>query len=181
MKPKHLTILILSMLLISACASHEKYPSQWDKFQQPASTGCLNISGKYKNAGMSTTPGYEPELAWMLFPDEHDLNRQVTHISFAMKGPDTITVTLWEKGDAIFSKGFQRGEQGFYCEDKLIKIKVSENINRDGVLATEWHVLGFGKSGRNLIVKDENRAIGMMFFIPVAGTATRWYRFEPSK
>ncbi len=171
---------LLSILLISSCATHEEYPNKWEQIHHLSSTDCVNISGKYNNTGVSSTPGYEPELSWKLFPD-YELKNKVTSISFLFQEPEILSITLWNNDEAIYVKDFLKHKNDFYCEDGLIKIKIKKNINREGVLASEWSTLGFSKAKNNLIVKNENGAIGMMFLIPVAGTGTNWYKFEKSK
>ena len=62
-----------------------------------------------------------------------------------------------------------------------MKIKDKDFTNRDAVVAIEWNTMGLVKSGRDLVSKYEHGGIGMMCFLPAAGTGTNWYKFEALK
>ena len=59
-----------------------------------------------------------------------------------------------------------------------MKIDTRDYVNRDGVIGKEWSVLGFVKLENELIVKNENGAVGLFFLFPVAETGTSWYKFK---
>jgi len=174
-KLKILPLIIVIMLY--SCAYHDEYPKGWSPISNTAKLQCVDISGHYRNIGESETPNYQPMLSWKLFKSS-EFSLDPTHVSFSFIENNKLKVTLWENGQEIFAKAFEKSSKGYFCEEGLIKIDTREYLNRDGVVGTEWHVLGFTKIDDDLIVKDENGAIGMMLLIPVAATGTNWYRFK---
>ena len=91
---------------------------------------------------------------------------------------NSLVITLWNGDKQIFSRTLKKELNEFGCLDGFIKIDTKEFVNREGALGKEWSVLGLLKSDGQLVVKNENGAVGTLFLIPFAGSGTSWYRFK---
>lgn len=174
---KYKIYILCCSLFLSACSFHNSYPANWAPLQLSSSIECPNIAGTYINKGEGDNPKYEPELSWHLFRNSAPW-KEATHISFEQNDNKLLNITLWNEEKRIFNKQLNNTSNEFICEEGLLKIKTREYLNREGVLGTEWSVLGLVRSENYLVVKNESGAIGMMFIVPVAGSGTNWYRFK---
>jgi len=173
MKIKYLVALLMFSMLFSSCVFHQRYPSDW---AQPIMNETIDITGSYSNRDKDKV-----FLSGFIFNDiEWKRQKSITHIEIKQFGNRKIKFIAWNE-DTIVDKKLVSLTKGEYC---LISGGIKKRNNRfssdQGVIAKEYGHIIFTKSTDGyLILKSQSKLMGMCFFIPVAGSEKKWYRFQP--
>ncbi|UCD54701.1 MAG: hypothetical protein JSV93_04040 [Candidatus Omnitrophota bacterium] len=173
MKIKYLAILLMFPVLLSSCAFHQRYPSDW---AQPITNEKVDITGGYNNTDKD---GFF--LSAFIFNDiEWERQKSITHVEIKQFGNQEIEFVAWNEDTIIDKKLFPLTKGDYRLISGGIKKRNNRFVSEQGVIGMERGYIIFTKSADGyLILKSRSKVMGMCFFIPVAGSEKKWYRFHP--
>ena len=164
-------ILAISSLLLG-CISKQDYQEDWEQVKASASV-CPDISGTYFNYGVRTDSSYKPILSSLLglkIAPPENIDLVLTENSL------TITDLNEHQKDESISLRFK--PEYLYCKDGHLVLEKGKFQNREGALGQEWQTYVFSISDDGLVLNKTQSAIGMLFFIPIAGSESNWTLFK---
>jgi len=178
--------IILCGLFVTSCISHQKLPADWSLPQSAPSVTCPDISGNYDSDGECADKS-TGSLMMKLFELKEWYGKQedVTHVSIHQQDQDSIYLVAWKDNEVLYSKTLSMKSGDFKCKDGWIEITSAgggiAGATFFGAIYTERTTKSFAKSDGYLLMKDENKAVGIVIVpipFPFAGSSVAWCRFE---
>ena len=182
-------LMILSLVLLSACTAIEKspYPADWPAIDHAASD-CTGMSGVYSSAAALQTyrhPHQDVLLALALLPPGEYLT-QVQRVSLDFGSVDYLEVhALAEDGSVLLKRRYREGEEFLHCENGALILNPSKMPER--VKAPDTPLVGFSRNQVELrkaqdgalVMRESGSATGMAFLlVPVHTQSEQWYLFR---
>ncbi|MFH1318960.1 MAG: hypothetical protein ABIH71_08105 [Candidatus Omnitrophota bacterium] len=173
MKIKYLAILLMFPMLLSSCVFYQRYPSGW---AQPIMNERIDITGIYSNTDKDRV-----FLSGFIFNDvEWERQKSITYVEIKQFGNREIEFIAWNEDTIIDKKLVPLTNGDYHLISGGIKKRNNRFASDQGVIAMEYGHIIFTKSTDScLILKSQSKLVGMCFFIPVAGSEKKWYRFQP--
>jgi hypothetical protein len=174
-----LFIILLLLTGLTACAFYQKYPADWAVVVSIEKNKCPDISGTYKNLGESKQKGDEHKrLDRILIPQS--LISDSISVNIHQSNEDTLEISFWKGQKLILKKIYSKENKEFSCSPQGIRIRYKDWFGGEGFeLGMEWGWLYLAKSTDGaLVVNQRSKVFGVLFFIPVFGSGSTWYRFN---
>lgn len=164
-----ITLVLVIVLMLSGCISHQSYPKAWSAIDK----NCPNLTGVYHNQRAQLSSNKSTSLIQLFALNKIKSDTvNVTHADGAIQ-----LVVKDQQGQSHQSVYTQKS--GFIgCKDGFWVVEKSVMHNKEGALGKEWKRFLLSKNGQGLIVKKEQGAFGMLFFVPVVGSESDWYLFK---
>lgn len=172
---------LCAAISLHGCAVVGPYPSHWPKIGQAKLVGkCPDISGKYKNHGLSSPSDAEQlTLTQILGLEDGDVV-EITH------SPDVISVSLRTTDGRLVERDFQSrcildipGGRKLLLSD-LENDHESSFGGMPGILAMSGEMTPLYKAvDGSLIVAFQKSWGGLIVVLPIGMQERVWYRFEP--
>jgi hypothetical protein len=188
-------VALCAAISIHGCAVTGTYPSHWPELGQAQLVGkCPDISGKYKNHGLSSpSEAKQLTLAKILGLEDGD----VVEIT---QSPDMISVSLHTPDGRLVERDFFSCEtsigwdmgrpQSFLCPFDILsgRILLLSDLERDhtqslggayGLVYANWAGAPLQKAtDGSLVVKFEKGSGALIGLLPLGTLERVWYRFE---
>ncbi len=173
---KVLTTLASILTLLPGCVSNPSYPTSWDTVLDEKK--CPRIDGKYLNSGVDHT-GREINLSSFLFRTD---NVKADYVRFTTTN-NKVTIDVFNDGELVINH--IENINNDYCEDQQVEFDLPETeggVNRGGVLGYTWESALFSKNeGDDFLIHHNSSAIGIVYIIPIIGSAWSWIKFTEIK
>lgn len=162
------------MIVASGCAHFERIPATWEPAIPSHTDSCPNLDGTYLDKGELSNGSWSPSLITWIFPT-----------AYSEKKPEKVQ--LWRTGDILQIRTIgnskndelflsrQRGE--FRCSDGLLKIPVSESLQREYISAIGSGTLELSRTEHFLVVNRSHQTASLFIFIPMIIVGNKYGRF----
>ncbi len=164
---------VQSFLLLSACSLHQPYPVAWGSLPPPPTQDCYRFAGSYSDLGS------DESLARQLFPSQPDSKFWAAdRVSLSLPSSDVLEVTAWKGQDQLFSRMLTSEAGRFTCDaGRLIVRPGARWEDADVGVVRESLTLTLTATDDYLVVEDQVKSFGIIFFVPMLAEETGWYRF----
>lgn len=165
-------LIIAISLLFFGCVSKQDYPESWKQIKA-SDSNCPDISGTYDNYGIRTDSSYQPILSSLLglnMAPPENINLELTK--------DSLTITDLSQNQKDESISLSFNPEYLYCKNGYLVLEKGKSQNREGALGKEWQTYVFSINDDGLVLNKTQSAIGMLFFVPIAGSESNWVLFK---
>lgn len=167
-----------ALFLLTACAVHRPYPASWEPLPVPPTADCHHFEGNYYDRGeIPGRPAAQPSLVAQLF-GYRTQRGTVGHVRFVLLQNEVLQVNFWEGMDWRSTPTFTRETNDFTCEAGRLVVHDQHGAVGGGVIGLQDVTITFSATEGHLVAEVKEFAAGLLFILPVAGTATSWYRFR---
>lgn len=174
------SVALAGLCLVAGCAVVEQqYPTSWEPLVPQPDGDCRQFEGRYADRGERTDEPTQPSLTRQLFGELSDWeNASTVQLSMPKDGALVVTVLGTDKA-VLVSRTLLRDDREFDCRGGRLIIRDKRWIFGYVISGRQHMELDLNHAGRKIAVHVEELAYGVMFaFVPAAGTARHWYRFE---
>ena len=163
---------------LAGCAVVEQdYPLAWDPLPQPAAASCARFAGSYADRGEAAEDRAEPSLTYGLF-GHHSAWKETRRVDLMFPAEGVLHITAWDEEKPLFTRTLTAREGEFSCKDGVLVVRSKRWVAADIVAGREDVTIEFRLSNGKLVAHVKEKTYGAMFaVVPIAGTATHWYRF----
>jgi len=169
--------LLLAMCLAGCAVTEEQYPQAWDPLPQPAAASCARFAGSYADRGESAGTSAEPSLTYGLF-GHHSAWKEVRRVGLALPHKGVLEISAWDDQKLLFKRTLTTQAGEFRCKNGMLVVRSKRWVAADVVAGREDVTIEFGLSNGKLVAHVKESTYGAIFaVVPIAGTATHWYRF----
>lgn len=169
---------LLAAIWLAGCAVTEQdYPLAWDPLPHPASESCARFTGSYADKGEAAGTRAEPSLTYGLF-GHHSAWKEARRVDFAVVGDSMLEVTAWGDTKPLFTRTLTTKAGEFGCKDGVLFVRSKRWVAADVVAGREDVTIEFRLADSKLVAHVNEITYGALFaVVPIAGTASHWYRF----
>ncbi len=167
---------LMAMCLAGCAVTEEQYPPAWDPLPQPAATDCARFAGSYADRGESAGPG-DPSLTYGLF-GHHSAWKEARRVVLELPAEGLLQVTAWDESKPLFTRTLTTREGEFRCKNGTLIVRSKRWVAADVVAGREDVTIEFNLAQGKLVAHVKESTYGAIFaVVPIAGTASHWYRF----
>jgi hypothetical protein len=176
MRSPLLPLAAAALLLLSACET-QPFPRSWD----PPETallpdGCAALQGVYVDGASPQSFGLIELLSGRPAKRLHADRVQLT-----MPAAGALKAEAYLGTTNVATLHFSESEQTLACRDDSAELAVGGMWAREGMFGVSKVTLALHKDRQgNLLVRQEERGVGVYGILPIPGGATNWYRFRPA-
>jgi hypothetical protein len=169
--------MLMAMCLTGCTVVDHQYPAAWDALPPAAAGSCARFAGSYADRGESSGTQTEPSLARGLF-GTHSAWKQVTRVDLSLPEEGVVTVTAWDGDEPLIEHKFTAAAGDFSCEEGRLVLRSKRWVVEDIVAGRQRITIEFSDAAPQLVAHVKESTYGTIFaVVPIAGTASRWYRF----
>ena len=178
MKAVRAAVLVCLLPVLAACAvTDEQYPLAWEPLLPPTARDCERFAGMYADRGEAPQSRVQPSLTYGLF-GHHSAWQNAHRVDFAFPDADTLQVTVRDTDKPLFTRSLSARKGEFACRDGRLDVRSRRWVAGDVMAGREDVAIEFHDAPSQLVARVRERAYGTIFaVVPIAGTATHWYRF----
>jgi hypothetical protein len=169
--------LLAAICLVGCAVTEQDYPLAWDPLPHRAPESCARFTGSYADKGEAAGTRAEPSLTYGLF-GHHSAWKEARRVDLAVVGAGMLEVTVWDEAKPLFTRTLTTKAGEFRCTDGVLFVRSKRWVAADVVAGREDVTLEFQLADSRLVVHVSEKTYGALFaVVPIAGTATHWYRF----
>ena len=118
-------------------------------------------------------------MAFRLIPREERFFEDLIALAEQIRvGAGMLEVTVWDEAKPLFTRTLTAKAGEFRCTDGVLFVRSKRWVAADVVAGREDVTLEFQLADSRLVVHVSEKTYGALFaVVPIAGTATHWYRF----
>ena len=166
------TLIIGLLFVLVACVSTQDYPTEWSNVEKTGQE-CPDVSGSYEDTGIKTSSDYQPSLTQFLGLNKYEADT----VNLTIKNNLIEAVAIKDK-KIVETKEFSYPTESAYCKEGNWVIENNDSHNREGVLGKEWKTYFLSNNSDGLVINQKQSAVGMIFFVPIAGSESTWVLFK---
>jgi hypothetical protein len=168
---------LLAMCLAGCAVTEQDYPVTWDPLPQPAAESCARFAGSYADRGEAARDRAEPSLTYGLF-GHHSAWKDARRVDLALPAEGVLQITVWDDQKPLLTRTLTTKEGEFRCDHGVLSVRSKRWVAADVVAGREEMTIEFRLSDSKLVAHVKEKTYGAIFaVVPIAGTATHWYRF----
>ena len=169
--------LFLAIWLAGCAVTDQEYPQAWSPLPPSATADCARFAGSYADRGETAGTGAEPSLTYGLF-GHHSAWKEARRVELALPAEGVLHVTAWDEGKPLFTRTLSARAGEFECKDGALVVRSRRWVAADVVAGREDVTIEFSQADASLVAHVRESTYGALFaVVPIAGTATHWYRF----
>ncbi|HEX6265855.1 MAG TPA: hypothetical protein VFZ81_03045 [Burkholderiales bacterium] len=169
--------IFLAMCLAGCAVTEQDYPAAWDPLPQPAASSCARFAGSYADRGETAGARAEPSLTYGLF-GHHSAWKEARRVDLALPAEGVLEITAWDDEKPLFKRTLTSKAREFRCKDGELVVRSKRWVAADVVAGREDVTIAFSLAGPRLVAHVKESTYGAIFaVVPIAGTASHWYRF----
>lgn len=170
----------VALLLLSACET-QPFPRSWD----PPETallpdGCAALQGVYLDGASPQSFGLIELLSGN--PSSSPARRlHADRVQLTMPAAGALKAEAYLGATVVATLHFSASEQTLTCRDDSAELAVGGMWADEGMFGVSKVRLALHKDRQgNLLLRREERGVGVYGVLPIPGGATNWYRFRPA-
>lgn len=168
---------VLAMCLAGCAVTEQDYPAAWAPLPQPVAESCAHFAGSYADRGETAGAHAEPSLTYGLF-GHHSAWKEARRVDLALPAEGVLEITAWDEHKPLFTRTLTSREGEFRCKGGELVVRSKRWVAADVVAGREDVTIEFTQAGAKLVARVKESTYGAIFaVVPIAGTATHWYRF----
>jgi hypothetical protein len=168
---------VILPVLAGACVAHHPYPEHWATPAAPASDDCRPVAGTYRDRGEMPGSSAQPSLTNELL-GYHSGWGAATEVSLAFSTSDAMQIVVSGAGGELSRHTFVAESGEFACDGGRAVVRLRRRIAANVVIGRQSIVYELEGSEDHLVVRYQERALVLMFLLPIPGTTSGWYRFQ---
>jgi hypothetical protein len=161
-------------LLLSGCVSNQEYPEGWKPVEKVNNQLCPALDGAYSNIGESNSDRYIPTLAEILMPKYGGSTDNIEITNFE----SSFLLSAIQNGESKAKFELPKNGDDIYCKNGALIIEKGKVVNREGAVGKEWDSFVIQKNEQGLVINRHHGAVGMLFFVPIAGKESLWFLYK---
>ena len=170
------SVVFFACFLCAGCVITSEYPDDWPKPGVSMNGDCPDISGTYEDVGQGSLDGEWKSLSKTFFQSELASEGPV-----GIEQPDSESLVVKVTSDGIDSatRSLQRAQNDFWCEDGKLWVSDVDKTLRVWAVARGRDNIGFSKADDGSLLSEfDSKGGGLVFFIPVYGAVTSYFRWR---
>lgn len=185
--------IMLLLLLLSSCVSHQKYPLEWPPLISIANEKCPDISGIFVNEGErpDKTKRYlsdafeKTEMYKDIGQRKKDVD--VTHVKINRPDNDTLEILFWNNDTLVDKNIYSRKKKEYSCTPEGIRIPLGSGVSSqmgEGIIPVgiNWLTLYLTKNtDGELVIRYTSSGVGLALIVPIAGSTSDYVRFRQKR
>ena len=169
--------LLLAICLAGCAVTEQEYPAAWDPLPSSGASDCARVAGSYADRGETTGARAEPSLTYGLF-GHHSAWKEAQRVDLALPEEGVLEITAWADGKPLFTRTLTAKAGEFQCKDGKLVVRSKRWVAADVVAGREDVTIEFSLADSKLVAHVKESTYGAIFaVVPIAGTASHWYRF----
>jgi hypothetical protein len=176
-------LLVVCVLILDCFSSHSPYPSQWPKIRESSDNECNNISGKYSDSDTENLFDLRRHsLANLLLKlkDDTKYDAQTSYIDI-VQSDKIVEVKLKQYNQETIR------EKTLIIGKDIVCTKGGLHVSESALLATpKYAAIDYVQADYNLLMSEDGSLIvhatsggfGCAAIIPIAGSESKYHRFE---
>jgi hypothetical protein len=169
--------LVLAICLAGCAVTEQEYPAGWEPLPSSGTSDCARFAGSYADRGETAGTGVEPSLTYGLF-GHHSAWKEARRVDLALPEEGVLQITTWGDGKPLFTRTLTAKAGELQCKDGELIVRSRRWVAADVVAGREDVTIAFSQSDSRLVAHVRESTYGAIFaVVPIAGTASHWYRF----
>ena len=167
---------MLAFLVVAGCAVERPYPESWAPISVPTTHDCSSFEGAYSDRGESPGSRDRPSLTLELFGSSSGWAR-ATRVSLSFPRSSLLEVAVWQGTSRLFTRVFSSWAGHFTCGKGRLVVRTQRLVSTAGGAGIERVTITFATTDDHLVAEVKTVRPGVPTLVPVAASATSWYRF----
>jgi hypothetical protein len=172
-----LGMVFMAICLTGCAVTEQQYPQAWEPLPVPKTEDCARFAGSYADRGEAAGGQAEPSLTYGLF-GHHSAWKEARRVAFAFPAEGVLHITAWDDKQPLFTRTLSARAGEFQCKEGQLVVRSRRWVAADVVAGREDVTLEFSQTRAGLVAYVSEKTYGAIFaVVPIAGTASHWYRF----
>lgn len=174
-------LVLVAFVVAPGCSFHSVYPVEWGGFSPVVGNSCPSLAGVFQNAGERSvpeggSPRYSPPYLASYFLADSAAAARANRVRVTGDAEAELAVELLGEEPPLEPRILQRGDH-YRCEDGWLLLETSRWV-AENVSGFESTTYRFRRTNDGaMVIQESSSGVGVVFVVPVAGSATEWYRF----
>lgn len=170
--------LFMALCLAGCAVTEQDYPLAWEPLPAPAQASCAHFAGSYEDRGETVGTRAEPSLTYGLF-GHHSAWKDARRVDFSLPRADLLEITVWDDTRPVLTRTLTGKAGELRCVEGRLVVRSKRWMAADVMAGREEVTIEFFRADGKLVAHVKEATYGAIFaVVPIAGTASHWYRFD---